>query len=315
MQISQGPFRATGSLDPLYVIVLNWNQPNDTIACVHSLLRGLPPGAQLIVVDNGSDDQSVARLQAEFGATIALVAQPHNQGFAAGMNAGITVALAAGAGAVLLLNNDTIVDPAMLGTLGQAAAALPQAGMLGPAIYYYTAPTRLWQLGARRYPLLPVPRNLGPGTIRRARGQPVALDYLTGCAMLIRREVLEQVGLLDPSYRFYFEDADFSRRVRNAGFEVWGVPAARMWHKVSLSAKTVRPATRYAFAWGRGRFYRIHPHGPHTSLTLTFLLVSALVQALRHCLRGEPELARLIWRGTLDGYALRPPNGPLPGDH
>ncbi len=303
----------TGTLDPLYVVVLNWNLPGDTIACVRSLQAGLPAAAQILIVDNSSSDDSVAQFRASFGATVELLTMPANLGFAGGMNAGIRAALRAGAGSVLLLNNDTIVHEAMLERLLQAGNGLPQAGVLGPAIYYYDAPQQIWQLGAREYPLLPIPLNLGMRNLRRAGGRPFRLDYLTGCAMLVRREVFERVGLLDTEYAMYFEDADFCRRVRQAGFELWCVPAAEMWHRVSLSARMVRPASRYSLAWGRARFYRQHPHGPLPGLTYAYLLASTLLNVARDIARGERELAALLWRGTLEGYALRPLSAPVPG--
>jgi GT2 family glycosyltransferase len=306
-------YPSTGALYPLYVIVLNWNLPADTIACVRSLQAELPSGVSLMIVDNGSGDDSLSQFQQHFGAAVRLLPLPTNLGFAGGMNAGMRAALEAGAGSVLLLNNDTVVAPSMLRSLLQAAGALPQAGILGPAIYYYDAPARIWQLGACEHPLLPIPLNVGTGALRRARGQPFRLDYVTGCAMLIRREVLTTVGLLDSAYAFYFEDADFCRRVRGAGFEVWCVPAARMWHRVSLSARQVKPASRYAFAWGRARFYRQHPHGPLPGLTYAFLLLSTALKAARDLAHGDYALMALLWQGTFDGYALRPPSAPVPG--
>lgn len=302
-----------GSLYPLYVIVLNWNLPADTIACVCSLQAGLPGGVSIMIVDNGSTDDSVCQFQQRFGDAVRLLNLPANLGFAGGMNAGIRAALEEGAGSVLLLNNDTVVAASLLQTLLQAAVALPQAGVLGPAIYYHDAPQRIWQLGAREYPLLPIPLNVGEGALRRAGGQPFRLDYVTGCAMLVRRDVLMRVGLLDIAYAFYFEDADFCRRVRRAGFEVWCVPGARMLHHVSASARKVKPASRYAFVWGRARFYRQHPHGPLPGLTFAFLLVSTALKAARALVDGDRALMRLTWRGTLDGYMLRPLSAPVPG--
>jgi GT2 family glycosyltransferase len=305
--------QAIGAVNPLYVIVLNWNLPDDTVACVRSLQAGLPPKAQILIVDNNSSDDSVDQFRVSFGDTVQILRLSANLGFAGGMNAGIRMALQAGAGSVLLLNNDTVVHAAMLQRMLQAAAELPRAGVLGPAIFYYDLPQRLWQVGSREYALLPIPRNLGMRDLRRAQGRPFRLDYVTGCAMLVRRAVFERVGLLDTAYAMYFEDADFCRRVHQAGFELWGVPSAQMWHRVSLSAGMVKPASRYAFAWGRGRFYRQHPHGPLPGLTYAYLLVSTALKAVRDIARGEGTLAALLWRGTLDGYALRPISAPVPG--
>jgi hypothetical protein len=266
-----------------------------------------------MIVDNGSTDDSVHQFRQHFGNMVEVLELPVNLGFAGGMNAGIQAALHAGAMAVLLLNNDTVVHPAMLYHLLEAAAARPEAGVFGPAIYYYERPQRIWQLGAREYSLLPIPLSLGQRTLRHNGGRPFRVDYVTGCAMLVRREVFRQVGLLDTAYAMYFEDADFCRRVRQAGFELWCVPAAQMWHRVSLSARKVKPASRYAFSWGRARFYRQHPHGPLPGLTYSYLLASTLVKSISAMLRGERALLAPLWRGTLDGYALRPLQAPVPG--
>ncbi|EFO78911.1 glycosyl transferase family protein [Oscillochloris trichoides DG-6] len=303
----------TIALDLLYVVVLNWNLPADTIACVRSLQAELPTTAQILIVDNHSSDDSVAQFRAAFADTVHVLVTPANLGFAGGMNAGIRAALDAGADAVLLLNNDTVVDSAMLAELLHAAHARPQAGVLGPAIFYYDHPTRIWQLGSREYPLLPIPMNLGMRDLHHAAGRPFRLDYVTGCAMFVRRHVFEQVGLLDTSYVMYYEDADFCRRVRQAGYEIWCVPQARMWHRVSLSAGMVKPASRYAWAWGRARFYRQHPHGVVPGLGFVYLLMSTLIKSVGDLLRGDHQLTALLWRGTFDGYALRPVHGPVPG--
>ena len=298
--------------EPLYVIVLNWNLPGDTIACVRSLQRGLLAGSAVIIVDNASSDDSLRQFGEVFGDQVMVVALESNRGFAGGMNAGIEAALQAGAGSVLLLNNDTIADADMIPRLREAAVTLPRAGILGPAIYYYDAPARLWQAGTRRSALLPVPVNLGGAALRRARGRPLRVDAVTGCAMLVRREVFSRIGPLDSRYAMYYEDADFCYRARGAGFEIWCVPRARMWHRVSLSARQVPQTTRAIAAWGRARFYRQYPHGPFPGLTLAFLLAQAALGAARDYARGDAALARLRWRATLDGYALRPLSVALP---
>jgi len=298
--------------EPLYVIVLNWNLPWDTIACVRSLQRGLLAGSAIIIVDNASSDDSLRQFGEVFGDQVMVVALESNRGFAGGMNAGIEAALQAGAGSVLLLNNDTIADADMIPRLREAAVTLPRAGILGPAIYYYDAPARLWQAGTRRSALLPVPVNLGGAALRRARGRPLRVDAVTGCAMLVRREVFSRIGPLDSRYAMYYEDADFCYRARGAGFEIWCVPRARMWHRVSLSARQVPQTTRAIAAWGRARFYRQYPHGPFPGLTLAFLLAQAALGAARDYARGDAALARLRWRATLDGYALRPLSVALP---
>jgi hypothetical protein len=287
---------------PLSIVVLNWNLPDDTIACVDSVREAMPADATIVVVDNHSADDSVERIRAACGDAVVIIEMPANRGFAGGMNAGICYALQQGAQSVLLLNNDTILDQAMIRRMLQAASEHPAAALLGPAIYYHHQPQVLWRCADNEHPLLPVPVRLSSRALARAEGRPVRVDYITGCAMLVRREVFETSGLLDPRYVMYFEDADFCRRARRDGFQVWCVPQARMWHKVSASARTDKPRTRYSQAWGRAHFYRQHPHGIVPGLVVFYLLLKLLRTTAEDMARREWHLIGPLWRGTVRGY-------------
>lgn len=298
------------NLYPLWVVILNWNLPDDTIACVRSVMAAIPAGGdvRILVVDNGSTDDSVARLHQAFGQTgapIDLLETHANLGFAGGMNAGIRAALAQGAQSVLLLNNDTLIDPAMIQHLVDALAQHPAAGLAGPVIYYHDAPNQIWRFGDNEHPWLPIPRRIPDVRVAAGTGDPVTVDYITACAMLARKEVFDRVGYLDERFFFYFEDADFCRRVRAAGFAILGVPRAKMWHKVSVSAKKAQASTTYAGTWARVQFYRSHPHGKLPFLVHPYLWGRALIGMVRHWVRGERDLIVPIWRGTLDGYRDR----------
>jgi len=294
------------SLYPLYVVILNWNLPEETILCVDSVRMSTASDVEIIIVDNGSTDRSVELFRKRFGDTVRIVENPENLGFAAGINVGIRRALIEGAQSVLLLNNDTIVDANMIRHLVAAAAQSPRIGVVGPIIYYYDQPQRVWRFGDREYRWLPVPVRLPASMLSKARQMPFRVDYVTACGMLVRRQVFEVVGLFDTCYFMYFEDADFCRRVRQAGYEIWCAPQARMWHKVSLSARKQKPATRYAESWGRAHFYRRHPHGFSRVLTFAYLLVKAVATTLRDALLKEWGLIKPQWMGLLDGYYNRP---------
>jgi GT2 family glycosyltransferase len=231
----------------------------------------MSPGVEIVIVDGGSTDHSADLLRERLGATVLLIETGTNLGFAAGVNVGVQRALAAGAQSVLLLNNDTCVAPSMIIHLARVAFENPKAGIIGPVIYYYDQPQRIWRFASREHGWLPVPVQLSPGLVSRAHAVPFQVDYVTACAMLIRRSVVEAIGLFDTSYFMYFEDADYCRRARQAGYEIWCVPQARVWHRVSASARKQKPAARYALAWGRAHFYRNHPHGPWQGLTLAYL--------------------------------------------
>jgi GT2 family glycosyltransferase len=314
------------TLTPPWIVTLNWNLREDTIACVESVLDAGVALSRVIVVDNGSTDGSPRAFAAHFGPELPLICNESNLGFAGGMNAGIRYALEHGAGSVLLLNNDTLVAPTMIEALIDAEipplpdsedAALRRrtsvraqdaVGILGPAIHYHADPDRLWKLGDIEHRWLPMPLSVRPRGDRPLGWQglvgtaPFQVDYVTGCCMLIRRQVFERIGLFDTRYFMYFEDADFCRRARYAGFTIWCVPEARMWHKVSLSAQRDRPLNRYHRALGQVRFYREHPHGPSAALRATYIAFKTAQTMLGDIWRRDWDLIAPLWRGTIDGY-------------
>lgn len=229
------------------VIVLNWNRADDTVACVHSLRSLRYPAREIIVVDNGSTAQCRDQIR-EALPDVRLLENGANLGFAEGNNVGIRDAVARGAQAVLLLNNDTTVDPDLLTALTKAAEAEPSAGFLGARIFYHSEPTRIWmgkpvwdpihcrfvheELNTLADPLHP------PGVSEAA--------YACGCALMVTRRALDSVGLMDPRFFCYFEEVDWCFRGARQGIKSLYVPAAIVWHKVSAtSGGNLSPLIRY----------------------------------------------------------------------
>jgi hypothetical protein len=291
--------RKRTSQPTVFVIVLNWNLAQETIDAVESVLLGGYAEQRVVVVDNGSEDGSTTKLAQHFGSRVALLALPKNIGFAAGMNAGIRYALTQDADWILLLNNDTIVAPDMVEVLMDVVLRGSDAAVLAPAIFYYDRPTELWRLGDRNLRWLPVSRTLPAKALAEEK---VSVDYVTGCAMLVRRDVFEQVGLLDENLFMYYEDADFCRRVGDAGYRLLAVPAARMWHKVGQSASKVQALTRYRATRNKVAFFRRYSHGPLKVLTDLYLLGDFLWTLLKDLSRGELRLVRYAWRGFRSGW-------------
>lgn len=223
--------------DPLvYTIVLNWNQRDVTLDCLRSVAGLTYANTRILLVDNGSTDGSVDAVRSRFPG-VDVLALPANLGFSAGNNRGIQRALDAGADMVMLLNNDTTVDPASLGHLVARLLSTPRCGMVAPKICYFDNPDRIWYAGGKI--------SFWTGTLRhtgireRDEGQhDIAgpTDYATGCCVLVDRRVIDRIGMLDESYRMYTEDADWSVRARTAGFTVMYEPAARVLHRISVSS-------------------------------------------------------------------------------
>ncbi len=285
----------------VYVVILTWNHLEDTLACLETVQHLTYPRYRLLVVDNASTDGTPATISARFPEAEVIVNMA-NLGFAAGNNVGLRRALEAGADYALLLNNDALVAPDMLDELVAAALADDRAGLLSPKIYYVDPADRLLYAGARQQPLTLAAVHTHRGE-RDTVGPPTpqAVDYIFGCGMLIRRAVLEEVGLLDPGYFLYYEDLDFCRRVRAAGYRLLYVPRARLWHGGASSTREQRPMRFYYRAKSRGRFLRQHTNGAGRLFAYGYHALSALWTTITALWQGNVAVIGPYWKGWLEG--------------
>ena len=284
----------------LWILILSWNRREDTLDCLASLaVQALPAGFELrtLVVDNGSSDGSVEALQAAFP-RVELLALPANVGYARGVNAGLRLALDAGADWTLLLNNDTVAEPGLIAALVEAATASPEVGMLAPTVVYHDRPSQVWPSAGwrRRLTLAAFDSTAAPPS-----REPYDVDWATGCCLLVRRALWEQVGPLDPGFRVYYEDHDLCLRARAAGWRIQHVPVARIRHKVARSTGEGSPAQLYLMARSSVRYYWKHAPGARRPLIIAYRLGS-LARTLWRCWRqGRPAAGRAYLRGLRDG--------------
>jgi len=276
----------------VFVILLNWNGWRDTVKCLRSL-EGLNYSDYVIlVVDNGSTDDSVARIRERYPGVL-LIETGQNLGFSAGNNVAIRYALERGADYVWLLNNDTIVDPHSLSAMVEVAEANPKIGAVGSVLYemnqkdkiqaYGGGRIHLW-LGMSRHVLVPIPDdNLG---------------YIIGASLLARRPLMEDVGLLDDNFIMYWEDADYAFRMRAAGWKLAVAPEARVWHKSPLAADKKSP-TLYAYSnTSAVNFFK-----RYASLPLVPIFIGAGLRFLKHVAQRDWQRAEAVWRGVLAGWS------------
>jgi len=283
----------------VHVIIVSFKDKEAVSRCVRSVLASSYSPHRVIVVDNASGDGSVEELETRFP-DCRFVAGRANLGFGGGCNAGIEIAVAEGSEFLLLLNQDTVVEPDLIRRLVAFMEAHPRAGAVGAKTYSTEsmsdgAPKRLYAGAWRTF--LPLIQNI-PG-IEQADTewpeQPVKTDYVWGHGMMLRAAAVAEVGLLDPAFFMYCEDLDLCRRMRSAGYEIWCEPRALMWHDVPDGARADR--SEY-WRWvlkvrSMGVFHRKH-YSRVASGVLTLLTV--LVESKRLVQRRRVRAARHLLR-------------------
>jgi hypothetical protein len=279
-------------------VVLNWNSGRDTLACLEALERGTFVGCRALVVDNGSTDDSVARIRARVP-HVALLELGANYGYAGGNNRGIRHGLG-DCDYVWLLNPDVVVAPDCLARLVEVAEADRHAAMLGPLVRMREEPQRILSAGGCLDGGRPAHRGLGEVD----RGQfdaPAAVDYVTGCALLARRSAIESIGLLDERFFLYYEEVDWCHRARAAGFTCVVVPHAVAWHPNTLARDADSPLVTYYITRNQLLFLRTHHLG--APLLARQLLRHARTLAswtLRPKWRHKAAQRRALWRALID---------------
>jgi len=224
------------NMPPVSIVVLNWNGRDDTLACLASVERLAYPNLKVHVVDNGSSDGSVHAILAQFP-KVDVIQTGSNLGYAGGNNAGMRRALETGAMYVLLLNNDTVVDPGLLRAFVSAAQREPQAAAFSAKIFFYDEPDRIWYAGARWDGKASCFFQVGEGE-RDDQERFATISetaYACGCAFFVSAKRLREIGLLDEDFFLYFEETDWCYRARRRGYPSVFVPEAKLWHKVSVS--------------------------------------------------------------------------------
>jgi GT2 family glycosyltransferase/protoporphyrinogen oxidase len=241
----------------IYAVILTYNHYADTQECLQSLVETDFPDLEIVLVDNGSSDLTPDKVRQDFPG-VYVIENEQNLGVPAGYNVGFQYGLQNGADYILMLNNDTIVAPDMITKLLENAEADQQAGIVMPKVLYYGTDDQVWSSGGRyrRFP----PAILFNDRRKKAVQEAVRLiEYAPSCGLLIHRRAFERAGLFDPGYFFFFDDWDFSERVRAHGLQIVFVRDAVMWHKESKTTKG-SGSELYWYTLGAGiiRFYRRH---------------------------------------------------------
>lgn len=278
-----------------------------TAECIRSLFAMKADDYQILVVDNGSRDGSVDYLRNEFP-QITVFPQERNLGFAAGCNVGMRHALEEGFEYVLLINNDTVVDPAFLSALVDEAQRTPDAAILSPKIYFFDAPDRFWWAGGAFSLWVGIARHVGRKQVDAGQFDlPGPIDWATGCALLVKCEALRQVGLFDERLFGNGEDLDISLRMRRVGYRIWFVPQAKIWHKEGVDYRKNAGEHVRKFTGTRNLLWVMHEHAG-TLQWISFLPNFVLRHALFYILLGiwqrDYRSAKAVFGGILAFFRM-----------
>jgi GT2 family glycosyltransferase len=327
-----GPARP-GTAVSAGVALVNWNRPHDTIECLESLLEADPLPARVVVVDNGSADDSLARM-ARWAAErrvpvhvdstpdggppadhaplwLTVLASVTNRGFSGGNNLALRwLAADARLGHFLLLNNDATVARDFFAEVAAALREVPLAGLLSGSIYEFADRSRVWYAGGYEVPYraLVLHSHAVP-----AGAAPIPTEFICGCSMLISRAAYDTLGPLPECYDpGYCEDAEYSIRARKRGFSLIYAPRAAVYHKVGATfggSPFVVP--RVAFLQNRNRVFYVRRNMRSWTrwAALAYLAITKPGRAVVEAVAGRPAVAWAMLRGMVTGFLSRAPRG------
>jgi hypothetical protein len=213
----------------LGIVILHFNRAETTISCLQAVMVSDYRNYEVVIVDNGSKNDSVDFIRSQYPDQV-ILETGENLGYAGGNNYGIRYFLEKDIDYVLILNDDAILAPDTLSLLSLAAEDHPRAGFLAPIVLMKEQPEVIFSVGMRFNEVFN-PIHNGLGEVNQGQySQILQMDALTGSALLVSRQVIEKIGMLDERFFLYFEEVDWCYRGKQAGFEIIAIPQAHVWH-------------------------------------------------------------------------------------
>ena len=299
----------------LAIILVNWNSYELTNDTLQSLYQTSYQDFDIICVDNASTDQSLNQLRKNHNNIIILTCD-QNTGFTGGNNKGMQYAIQKGYTYTLLLNNDVAVERDFLEPLVGALDDNKNMGAVQPLIYFHHDRTLIWNAGSRYNKWLGVTKTIGYNkkdaqhTYRNQnQGFASKIDWITGCAFMVRTEVLKKVGLLYDPFFIYYEDVDLSFRIKNAGYDLGYVPASVIYHIAGMSHKStnktaegyVSPKVHYLNARNHIWLLKKYTNLLHAPTVIVYQSLYYLSVTAYFILRGRWQKIKALYKGISEG--------------
>lgn len=271
----------------VWIIIINYNGIYDTKECIESVLKS-DYQPEILLVDNASDEDEGKIISREYTG-IHVIKSEKNLGFAGGNNLGIKFAMEHGADYIMLLNNDTVIDPAMISELIKNAN---ETDIVAPRMFYYDKKDVIWYSGGNinKYSGNIRCKYFGKN-VREVNDKIEECTFATGCCILFSVNLIDKIGGLKDDYFMYCEDTEFSIRVIEAGGVIRVIPSAKLWHKVSSSIGGAGNAFSLYYS-SRNRLYYIKDHEEFFFDTATiFTVMSRVARIIQYMI-----LRNSIWK-------------------
>lgn len=268
-----------------YIIIIHFGQNTTTANCIKSILENDKDFTKIIVIDNSSDFD----IDNKKGAKIVVFKNKSNLGFAKAVNMGIEYAMSKKADYIFLLNNDTIVKEPVIRPLISFLKDNSKVGIIAPAISFTKNEHILFDLGGRVNKLFG--RTSHKKVFKIEDYKPFETDYVSGCCMIIKKEVVKKIGLFDQRFFLYYEDVDFCLRAKKLGFLTYVFPSVSINHDLSGSVGknsylAVYYQTKSALEFGKKYF-----KGGGRILNIVFILLQSLYILLKNPRGGRGAFA------------------------
>ncbi len=300
------------------IIILNWNGLKDTLECLESVKKITYHNYKIIIIDNASANDEAHTLRKNCSRDVDVLLTAQNYGYTGGNNVGISYALEKYNPAyILILNNDTIVDPEFMTNMINVADSDKKTGIVGAKVYYHRYPNLIQSAGGGMNMYLGKVYHIGGKKFDKGQfDMQRSVAYVVGCCMLIKSEVIKKIGLLDEQFFCYWDESDYCFRCRKAGYDVVHSPQALVWHKKPVKLKiwerTPKKTARSIISYYpfRNNFLFMRKHARRIEY-ITFILYFFTYNFIFNtgaCLVYHRDLIRFkeFLRGILDGVKIKP---------